>query len=437
MGQRPEPKQAAFMLLPTIAGLYGGAGGGGKSSTALLSALMYVDVPGYSSLVLRRTYKQLKMPGALLDRCRTWLKPFLDSGEVKWIGDEYVFRFPSGATIKFGYLKHDNDLEQFSGSEFQDIEVDEAGQFTGTQLKFLFSRLRKSARSTIPLRYRLYSNPGGRGHLHLKESFVDPDTRRPDHVFVPATLNDNPHIDRPSYVASLMHLPPVMRERILNGDWSITDPGHVFQRHWFKVVDAAPADSEVADRVRYWDTAATEDSAGEDADYTVGARMVRTRDGRYVITDVRRGRLSPGGVNKLMSQTAAVDGKATRIREEQEPGASGKAVIAARSTALAGYDYRADQKHDSKMVRAMPLSTQSEAGNVYIVKGDWNKDFLDEMELFPEGPHDDQTDGASGAFSQLTASPSAGIREFYREQAATPATPSAADAFRSGMMPGR
>ena len=32
----------------------------------------------------------------------------------------------------------------------------------------------------------------------------------------------------------------------------------------------------------------------------------------------------------------------------------------------------------------------------------WNRDFLDEFELFPSGAHDDIVDAASGAFSKLT-----------------------------------
>jgi len=53
-------------------------------------------------------------------------------------------------------------------------------------------------------------------------------------------------------------------------------------------------------------------------------------------------------------------------------------------------------------MRANPVSSQAEAGNVKLVRGKWINDFLDEAELFPYGAHDDQVDAVSGAFEMLT-----------------------------------
>ena len=48
--------QSLFLLLDGLEAFYGGAAGGGKSDALLMAALMYVDVPGYAALILRRTY---------------------------------------------------------------------------------------------------------------------------------------------------------------------------------------------------------------------------------------------------------------------------------------------------------------------------------------------------------------------------------------------
>ncbi|HHV27977.1 MAG TPA: phage terminase large subunit, partial [Tissierellia bacterium] len=56
----------------------------------------------------------------------------------------------------------------------------------------------------------------------------------------------------------------------------------------------------------------------------------------------------------------------------------------------------------SKRVRASPVSSQAEVGNIKIVRGRWNKAFLDELVMFDEGAHDDQVDALSGAFEYLT-----------------------------------
>src|SRR5262249_49507489 len=38
---------------------------------------------------------------------------------------------------------------------------------------------------------------------------------------------------------------------------------------------------------------------------------------------------------------------------------------------------------DEKSVRAQPFAAQAEAGNVRLLRAGWNKDWLDEIELFP------------------------------------------------------
>jgi hypothetical protein len=55
------PRQAAFLLLDCQEAFYGGAGGGGKSDALLMAALQYVDIPGYSALIIRRNFSD---PGA-------------------------------------------------------------------------------------------------------------------------------------------------------------------------------------------------------------------------------------------------------------------------------------------------------------------------------------------------------------------------------------
>ena len=56
---------------------------------------------------------------------------------------------------------------------------------------------------------------------------------------------------------------------------------------------------------------------------------------------------------------------------------------------------------EAKVVRAMGLSAQAEAGNIRIVFGRWNQDFIEELTSFPEYTHDDQVDATSGAFNKL------------------------------------
>ena len=54
------------------------------------------------------------------------------------------------------------------------------------------------------------------------------------------------------------------------------------------------------------------------------------------------------------------------------------------------------------MVRAEPYAAQVQGGNVLLVRGAWNRDFIDEHVSFPVGRAKDQVDAASAAFNLLT-----------------------------------
>ena len=69
----PTPKQQQFLDCRAREVFYGGAAGGGKTDALLMAALAFVDVPGYRALLFRRTFADLNLPGALMDRAREWL----------------------------------------------------------------------------------------------------------------------------------------------------------------------------------------------------------------------------------------------------------------------------------------------------------------------------------------------------------------------------
>ena len=62
---------------------------------------------------------------------------------------------------------------------------------------------------------------------------------------------------------------------------------------------------------------------------------------------------------------------------------------------------RASRESGSKFVRAQPLSSQVESGNVSVMRGDWNRAFIDELRDFPYGGKDDQVDAFVRAFTTL------------------------------------
>jgi hypothetical protein len=222
--QKPYGRQKLFLedLKDVYEAFYGGAAGGGKSSTMLMAALEFAHVPHYAALILRRTYKDLALPGAIMDRAKSWL---IGKPGVHWDGDLHTFtfsippseEFPKGgkSTLTFGYLATEVDKYQYQGAELQFVGYDELTQFEETQYTYLFSRLRRPAIPcakchtpmekageawlhknvvdcdwhqpnveserefagvyALPLRMRAAANPGGVGHEWVKARFIPED----------------------------------------------------------------------------------------------------------------------------------------------------------------------------------------------------------------------------------------------------------------------
>lgn len=396
----PFYQQIKFLTIPDEDVLYGGQAGGGKSDAILMAALQYVEEPDYSALILRRTYKDLSLPGALMDRAYQWLKPT----DAHWNDTKKTWTFPSGATLTFGYLQHSKDIYNYQGSEFQFIAFDELTQFYQYEYEYLWSRLRKLKHSLIPIRMRAGSNPGGIGHEWVKEWFINGDK-----PFIPASYKENPHLNTDEYEKSLDKLDHITRQQLKHGNWDINPEGGLFKRKWFTgdgksfenhIIDNNP--QNIIKKVRFWDFAATIPKKGTDPDYTVGLLMGIDDNNNAYVLDVRRLRESPKTVENEVLTCAKLDGKNTAIRIEQEGGSSGKIVIDSYRRLLAGYDFDGERATKSKEERAKPVSSYAEAGNIYILNKHWTSDLLDEIESFKtEGIHDDQVDALSGAFASL------------------------------------
>ena len=443
----PTPHQAAFMLLDGLEAFYGGAGGGGKSDALLMAALQYADIPGYNALIIRRHVADLTLPSALLDRARGWLRGRKD---VRWNESKNQWQFASGATLTFGYLAGARDIDRYASAEFHFVGVDELTQFSEKLYLDLFARLRAPAcpvckfemlsrrhrdmvhqqhkkdcsecvelerqrlrvlrkktqhveAAHIPLRMRSASNPGNVGHDWVKRRFVERlGAPAGDRIFVPARLNENPHINREEYVKSLLNLDPVTRARILKGDWEARSSRGVLKREWFEVVDAPPADLSI---VRYWDTAYQKKKT---SDFTVGVKYALAPNGVSFILHVARTQATPHEVETFIANIAGQDSRSIRIVLQQEPG-SGSAlwINSMQRGALLGYSVYADQVKGSKFERSQPFRAAAEAGNIKLLRGPWNDEFLEECEQFSpderEYEHDDQVDAACGAFNYLAA----------------------------------
>ena len=118
-----------------------------------------------------------------------------------------------------------------------------------------------------------------------------------------------------------------------------------------------------------------------------------------------RFRDGPAQTRERIKQRAAIDGKRVPIHLELEPGSSGKSEFDTTRREMGGYTVLPDRPTGPKAVRAGPAASAAQGGHVKLVRGEWVSAWLDEMEAFPLGSHDDQVDGWSGAFKKLSDIP--------------------------------
>jgi predicted phage terminase large subunit-like protein len=214
-----------------------------------------------------------------------------------------------------------------------------------------------------------------------------------------AKTSDNPFLPAAFAETIAKQYTTQLAAQELSGEF-VDMEGTLAKREWFKVVDALPSDCKF---VRAWDFAATERSAkSADPDFLAGVKL-GVADGRFYIAHVVHSRCGPGDVEALVRQTAELDGKYVALMLEQEPGSSGKLFTAALVRALAGWPVEPHPASGDKVTRAMPWLAQAQAGNVFVLRGPWLMDLMDEIAAFPVGAHDDQVDAVSGAFAKLTA----------------------------------
>lgn len=432
---RPQPgPQQMFDDSEADITILGGAAGGGKTWALLREPVRHVHNPRFGAVLFRRTYPQITNEGGMWDESNAMYG--LVGASPRESSLEWTF--PSGASVKFAHMQHEKDKESWKGAQIPLIGFDQLEDFTESQFFYMLSRNRST--SGVRPYIRATCNPDADSWLaNFLSWWIDDDTGYPlaeragvlrwfvrvDGVivwadsaqelraahpaqmpksvtFIPAKLEDNVILEQidPGYRGNLMALPVVERERLLGGNWKVRPmAGLVFDRANFEIVDALPADVE---EVRYWDKAGTTESENPGAAFSAGVRMaVHRATGIYYVRHVVRGQWSALDRRKQMKQTAELDGVGVRIWTEQEPGSGGKESAQTTIVDLAGWIIRAETVTGDKITRAMPYSAQVEAGNVKLLRGEWNEAFLAEHHSFPTGKLKDQVDAAAGAFNKL------------------------------------
>lgn len=449
IGPQPGP-QTQFLASAADIAIYGGSAGGGKTFGLLLEPLRHIHNPEFGAVFFRRNLVQVRNEGGLWDESEK-LYP-LAAGKPHGAPDlGWRFVRPGsnsgkGAAVSFAHLEHEKTVYDWQGAQIPLLCFDELTHFSQKQFWYMVSR----NRSTCGVRpyIRATCNPDADSWVaKFIAWWINPDTGyaipersgvlrwfvrigdtiiwadRPEQLadyqapdengvmapiqpksvtFIPAKLSDNKILMAadPGYMANLLALPTVERERLLGGNWKIRPAaGLYFRRSWCTVVDAVPAGLKF---VRGWDLASTPKTESNDPDWTCGTKIGLAPDGRYFVMHHLRDRQGPHKVEQMVKNTATSDGVGCAVDLPQDPGQAGKWQVSTLIKMLAGYNVRSSPETGDKVTRFSGFSAQAEAGNVYVLRGTWNEDWFTELEAFPEGLHDDDADSTSRAFNRLS-----------------------------------
>lgn len=184
-----------------------------------------LEHPGANMFIFRESYVALEQ-----NVIREW-KESIPQELYKYNESKHIAKLINGTTISFGFLANLDDARKYQGSNIDWIGIDELTKHTEEEVQLILTCLR-SAKGFKP-KFRGTCNPGGVGHLWVKETYIIPteygkktihdDTYDITLKFIPATVYDNEVLMKndPTYVKRLENLPENDKQAFLYGNWDI------------------------------------------------------------------------------------------------------------------------------------------------------------------------------------------------------------------------
>jgi predicted phage terminase large subunit-like protein len=477
LGPQDGP-QTKFASCGADIAIYGGSAGSGKSFSLLLEPVRYCTMPkyaGYNCVTFRRSIPSIRNPGSIWDQSYL-VYPEIGGSDKQ---SSLEWEWPGAGKIKFAHLEHESTVYDWHGSQITLLQFDELCEFSEKQFFYMLSRNRSECGVRPYLRAtcnpdadswvakfiawwiddREYigekANPNYgfprmdrsgkvRFFVRVGDDLVWADRAEelnheklglprftPDGqeiplkpisaTFIAASIYDNKELlkNDPDYLAKLLILPTVERERLLKGNWKIRPaPGLYFNRNWVEIVKSLPPGLIFK---RGWDLAATEKNDLNDPDATASCKIGKDiMEKIYYVVDSTNIMTTPFGVEAHMTAIAkgeGGDGPQTEQWIPQDPAQAGKHQVAHFGVMLDGVPVRHTPERGDKVVRFSAFSATAQAGRVKVLQGPWNNRWFSALESFPAPTaKDDDVDATSRAFNAFLDGTS-GLVEYMQIEA--------------------
>lgn len=444
---KPTDKQRGFINSNARFSLFYGSRGSGKSAAGLQKALRKV-IQGQTGAVLNPSFENFRY--STWPELREWIpwKLVVPSHRGKALPSweprqPFSIPFMNGARM---YCKGLRDPDSARGPNINWLWYDEAGMDeTGMAWKIAIASVRVG---NDPQAWAT-TTPKGMGHW-LYKFFIEQDIPQDaldafqlgdnsdrlliDHYH--GTIEENKaNLDQGFYASILANYPSGwLRSQEVLGEFA-NEGGKIGDRTWFlnRVVQFPPKDistvnliqdeaerekaiqeEHITKRIRFWDLAATEKEYGKNAndpDETVGSLVSKSDWTQFYIENQIGGFWLWDQVKKILVNTALRDGPDVHIWIEQEPGASGKALIAEikslfKSTkGLENHKVFGFLPEDRVLMAndwfALAAGEEGKGGKIWLCEGAWIEKFLEQVDGFLQIRHDDRVTSVSCALRTL------------------------------------
>lgn len=243
----PSPPQRRFHDTKADEVMYGGEIGGGKTAAIVMDALVTaLKHPGVTLYLFRATYQQGE--DTILEEIeRAYPK---DIG--RYNKDDTTFYYINGSKLKIRQCNTMADAMKNDGKEFSKLYIDEAQHLNFDVFDYLCLRPRANKSLGVEPQVKFTAMQGGKGHTWINSRYVKPlaanepklvlakDSKTGEEhemyrQFIPASLEDNKHIDD-KYAGRLSMRSEKLQRKARTSDWNAVE-GQVFKEWVDKPLD--------------------------------------------------------------------------------------------------------------------------------------------------------------------------------------------------------